>query len=439
MPAEQRVRDDPALLTVLVAFLVLRLAAVIGQSAIVYADSGDYEHLDFWGGRRPWATPLLYELVEAHASRVFVQALLSAVAFGFLAVQAGRLVEHRVARWAVVLGLLGLSLTTSVTNWDATLLSESLALSSGALLLGTFLRFWRVPTLPSAAAVVATWLFWIFTRQAHLILGALTTLAVAGVLVVVSRRDRRVHRALAALVAGLAVVTVLAAWSYQQDTDIAHLNLAEVLGRRVFRDADDVAWLHDHGMPVPDNVVPGEPVEPNVLLEHPAFARWIDEDGMGTYARFLLVHPWFTLTRPLDALVSDRPPFADPQRSDDVLLAMPDDYGVGRAVLPEPVEDLLFKPGAAGTVVFATVVALAATMAVAAAGGADRRWTVPLLTLLLQWPALILVWHTSTVELGRLGLPSAVLLRAALILQLGLLADAWVAPRPAPAAPAPQP
>jgi hypothetical protein len=425
-------RADRTLLSVLLLAGLLRYIAVVGQQAIVYADSIDYERLDFWGGRRPWATPLLYELVEDHSARVLAQATIGALCWSFLAVQASRLVKDRYLRWAVLVAILALSLTTSVTNWDTTILSESLALSFGVLLLGALIRFWRLPTYAGAAAVVGTWLFWIFTRQAHLILGVLATLALAVALGVALRRSRALHRPLAALVAGAAVVTLLAGWSYQQDTDIAHLNLAEVIGRRVFRDADHVGWLHDHGMPIPEGLVPGEGVEPSVLLDDRDFARWVDEDGTLTYARFLLMHPWDTVTDPFEGMVSDRPPWLDLERGDEVILSMPDSYGVGREVIPEVVEDVLFEPGHAGTLVFGVLAVLAATLHRAASRGPDRRWAVPLVALLLQWPALVLVWHTSTVELGRLALPSAVLLRAALLAQAALLVDAWLADRRAP-------
>ena len=39
------------------------LLAVIGRRPYVYVDSIDYETLDFsGGGRRPWVTPLLYDI-----------------------------------------------------------------------------------------------------------------------------------------------------------------------------------------------------------------------------------------------------------------------------------------------------------------------------------------------------------------------------------------
>ena len=47
------------------------------------------------------------------------------------------------------------------------------------------------------------------------------------------------------------------------------------------------------------------------LGRHAEFEPWLRDDGVRTYARFLVTHPWDTLTSPLESFVSDRPPFSD--------------------------------------------------------------------------------------------------------------------------------
>ncbi len=433
-PDWPRVTWGDPLLTVLAVFGLLRVAAVIGQQAIVYADSPGYEVFDLSGrSKRPWGVPLLYNLIEDRALRVTAQAVLGVLGWAYLAVQASRLVEHRTTRWVVLCGILALSLTTSVTNWDATLLSESLAISSSALLLGLLIRFWRGPSHALAGLVVVTWLYWIFTRQAHLILAVFTVIVVAGLLGYQLLRTRVLDRPLGVLLAGAVIVTLLGVVYYSRNTVIMHENLAEVIGRRIFTYADDVEWLHDHGMPIPSDAVPGEPREPSQLLEHPDYEHWVNTEGVRTYAWFLLAHPWDTLTRPLESFVTDRPPWLDLERGDNAMLASPDAYGVAREVIPEPVEQLLFDPGHAGTVVFAVFLALTASWYRWRVHGPDRRWLLPLLALLPLTLSLMVVWHTVTVENGRLALPGAVLVRVVLIVQLGLLAEAWLADRRRPA------
>jgi hypothetical protein len=411
---------------VLGAAAVLHVIAVVGQHPFVYTDSIDYETLDFTGGaRRPWVTPLLYWVTDDQSLRIVLQAAIGIVCWTVLGLRASSFAQARVARWTILLAVLGLSLTTTVTSWDTAMLSESLALSLTALLLAALLRFAQDPSHRSAAFVLAAWLLWIFTRQNHLVLGGLVTVAVAAVLLVRWRRERTLHAPSLVLVGGLAALSALAVVSYAQNTEIVHYNLAQIIGNRVFPDPETSAWFTDEGMPVPRDHPLGLAVTPQALLEDRAFEDWIEEDGVGVYARYLLQHPWYSVTGPFESFFSDRPPFGDLARVDEVMLASPDSYGVGRQVLPGPVEDALFEPGQAGLVVFALVVTIVLTALRWRRVGPDGRWLVPLVALGLQWPALTAVWHASTAELGRLALPSALVVRVALVVQLGLLLDAW--------------
>lgn len=414
----------------------LRLAAVVGQRAFIYFDSIDYETLDFSGGsRRPWVTPLLYSITDDASWRILLQALLGIVCWSVLAVQAGALAKDGRVQAGLVAAVLGLSLTTTVTNWDTAMLSESLALSLTALLLGSLLHLARVRSRAAVGFVLGAWLLWIFCRQSHLVLAGLGIVAVLVVLGVGWVRQRRVDRLLAALGGGLLVLTSLAALSYGQNTEIVQFNLAQVLGNRVFTDPSKLAWFVDHGMPQPDGTAPGAAVGVEQLLADRAFERWIETDARATYARYLLADPWNTVTAPLDSLMSSPAPFGDPERQDEALLGGPEPYGVSREVIPGAIEDLLFDPGRAGAVVFALVVVLALTGRRWSSRGPDGRWSVPLILLVLQWPALTAVWHASTAELGRLALPSVVVIRVALLVQIALLVDAWLADRRAGATP----
>ena len=422
-------RGDRAVSAAIVAATILRLVAVVGQRAIVYSDSVDYEHIDWWGGRRPWVTPVLYELVESHGARVLLQGAIGAACWAYLAVQAIELVEDRVARWVVLLGVLGLSLTTTVTSWDTTMLSESLALSLAALLTGALLRLWREPTVRRALWLVGAWALWLFTRQAHLVLSVLAVATLLVAVLVAARGRSATVRPWGVALAGVSVLTLVAGLSFREDTDIAHENLTYLVSQRIYRDAGDVGWFIERGMPVPDGAVPGRPASLDALRRDRDFQRWLHDDGIQDYARFLLAHPWESLVRPLEGMVSDRAAFGDLDRPDDVLLAMPDSYGFPREVLPGPVEGLLFEPGQSGGVLLGLAVALGATACRLLAGGRDRRWTLPLVLLVLQLPALVAVWHASATELGRLGLPSALLVRLALVLQLAVLLDVWLGER----------
>jgi hypothetical protein len=441
-PAEADAGGDSEslLLWVLAGSVVLRVLAVVAQHAFVYTDSVDYETLDFSGrARRPWVTPLLYHLIHEPAARILLQGVIGGLCWAFLAIQAGQLVHDRRVRWVVLVSVLALSLTTTVTNWDTAMLSESLALSFTALLLGTLLRFAQSPDMRAVWPVLVAWALWIWTRQNNLVLALLGTAAVALLLGWRAARGAPLQGAPVALLVGLAAITALAAFTYSRNTEIVHYNLAQIIGNRVLPDESRTSWFVDHGMPIADGVVVGQPRTPQDLLADRRFRRWIDRDGVGVYARYLASDPWRTITEPLDSFVSDRAPFGDLTRTDEVMLAGPDSYGVAREVLPSVVEDALFEPGQAGAVVLGLALVLTATAWSRRRHGPDPRWTLPLVVLVLQWPALLVAWQASTAELGRLALTSALLVRLALLLQAGLLVDASLARRAAPAEAGPLP
>jgi hypothetical protein len=421
---------DPVVAWTIVIAAVLRVLSVVGLRSYRYVDSIDYETLDFTGGsRRPWVTPLLYWLVGDDPARIFAHAVLGALCWSLLAAEVALHVEHRWTRRAAVGAVALLGASTAITNWDTTILSESLAISATALAAAAYLRFGRVRTLSAALGAVGATLLWVFTRQNHLVLLGLVVGAVLVVVAVARWRTHRWDRPLLVLGGGLVLVAVLAGASYGQNTEIREFNLAMVIGQRVITDPERLAWFEDAGMPLPDAAVPGQLIFPEPLLEDAEFRAWVKEEGSGTYARFLLTHPWFALTEPLDDFVADQESWLDEPRGDDVMLATPDPYGSTRQLVPEQLERLVFDPGNSGTIVVALAAVLAATIHRWRRSGWDRRWLVPLAMIGLQWPALTVVWHASTAELGRLALVSALLLRIGMIVQAALVADGWFGDR----------
>jgi hypothetical protein len=421
---------DPVVAWTIVIAAVLRVLSVVGLRSYRYVDSIDYETLDFTGGsRRPWVTPLLYQLVGDDPTRIFAQAVLGAVCWSLLAAEVALHVDHRWTRRAAVGAVALLGASTAVTNWDTTILSESLAISATALAAAAYLRFGRVRSLPAALGAVGATVLWVFTRQNHLVLLGLVVAAVLVVVAVARWRTHRWDRPLLVLGGGLVLVAVVSGASYGQNTEIREFNLAMVIGQRVITDPERLAWFEDAGMPLPAAAVPGQLIFPEPLLEDAEFRAWVQEDGNGTYARFLLTHPWFALTEPLDDLVADQESWLDEPRGDDVMLATPDPYGSTRQLVPEQLERLVFDPGNSGTIVVALAAVVVATVHRWRRAGWDRRWVVPLAMIGLQWPALTVVWHASTAELGRLALVSALLLRIGMIVQAALVADGWFGDR----------
>lgn len=411
----------PALIALLLA---ARLVAVAGLRAYVYVDSGEYATLDFSGRwRRPWATPLLYAVVGRETRyEVWIQAAVGAVCWSLLGLAVAAWFRDRTVRIAVVAAVCLLGLTTSITNWDTAVLSESLALSLTVLVIAGWLALARRPSVGAAVLLGLATLPWLFVRQSLLPTAAMVVVAVA-ISAVVTWRKGGSWRVLAGLAAALVVLTGVAAASYGRNQEIVTTNLTVIVANRVVPSPDRLAWFVAEGMPVPTD---GN-WDPNAMEKDPAFGPWVREEGRATYAKFLLTHPWYTLTAPMPDMVSVRRSYGDPVEPKVTMLSPADGYGTARPVIPEQVEQLVFEPGATGTILTALVLVLG--WAALRWRWADRRWAVPLGVIVISLASLVVGWHGATPELPRLAIVSAVALRIGLIVLAGFLAEAELAGR----------
>lgn len=411
--------------------LLLRVLAVAGMRLYLYFDSAEYDRLDFSGTwRRPWATPYLYWLIPGSNRWIVIgQAVLGAVCWCVLALSAAAWFRARWLQATVAVVLAGLACTTIVTNWDAAKLSESLGLSLTVLVIAAWLNLARRTEVLTAVFVALATFPWLFVRQsliptAWLVVGAGVVVA----LVVWRRAGRDPHpdrRRFAARVLGglclvLAVLVGLASASYSRNQEIVHENLLVIVSNRVATDPGRLAWFTDHGMPVPST----GSLDPDSLRSDPAFSDWVAHDGRGTYLRYLLTHPWYTATEPLDDFAGVRQSSADEQKPSTAMLAPPDSYATSRPVLPSIVEQVLFDPGDTGTAIAGLVVVLGWTLIARRRRGAA--WTIPLLLVALSISSLYTGWHGATPELGRLALVGAIGLRIGLLLQLAFLVEGEV-------------
>jgi len=424
------VLGDRRLAAVLLAGAALRFLAVAGVTPTVYVDSIEYRDPAFLGGhRRPWTVPLLYELVGDRALRVAAHAALGAAAWAFLAIAVAESVRRPALRVAAAAAVVATGLTTAVVNYDTTITSETVAVSLTAALLAAWVRFANAPTAGRAATVVAIAVPFAFTRNDHpLLVSAMAVLAVAAWLV----SGRR--RAWALLAAGLVVTAVWSVGAWRRNTEIERFNLALVVANRIVPVPSYLDWFEDRGMPRPDDL--GRRADGDVVLSYAEDEDWDDwagDEGRATYARFLLTHPGHLLLEPFPDLFGLRSTSLEAQQVAPALLSPGDRYGRVHPVLPDPVEAVLFGPGNAGSVVLAAGVLAAAGWVGAERLGRPRRRaavealgparTVAVVALVLAAGHLLLVWHASPNELGRLAIAPATTTHAALLVLGAVTAD----------------
>lgn len=210
-----RLRYPASVLTGLLAvFVFARIAGWLGGRVFVAYDSFSYRidpALDRGSvvsltGHAPrlWGVPLFYALFPSDGSRVFAQWAIGTLAWAILGWAVWTCLRHPTAKIVGASGVLLLGLLGPVTNWDFAILSESLSISLGVLVLALVLRWLSSGSRLALGGLTAVAVWWIFTRpETRLMVGLLfVVVAVYAVRV----RPRRTVAAASAAVLLLAMV-----------------------------------------------------------------------------------------------------------------------------------------------------------------------------------------------------------------------------------------
>lgn len=429
VPTECRVRHwardvhlDWPTLGLALAFVVLRLAATANQPIAVFNDTASYFDFRVWGGVRFPVVTALYALVGDHRALVSIQAVAGAVAWVTAAIVAASVLERRGPRYAFVGALFALGLTQPVIRVDNALLSESVAISLTVVLVACVLRFACRPTRATALATFGVAALWALTRQSNALM--LGVAAVACAVLGAGRTDRRLAWGLAG---GLVCVVALGGLLAMSTTQIQEYNTAQILVRRVLQDEARSRWFLDHGMPGNGRALLVPPYEnrfgdPAVeLQENARFGPWLRSDAAPAYLRYLATHPGFTLTTPF---------------SDDGALGAfavgTDDYGSGRAVVPDAVETVAWPVGGGTQTALGALAAgilLAGALAAARSPSRRRAFAGAGGVVVVAVATVVVVTHTAGWEYERLLVPTAVATRMALLwLLAALVGDVSVVP-----------
>lgn len=408
-------RRSAAVVAAVVATLVLGVAAFAGfvlrqalaGPPLLWNDSRSYQAVAaeplwstaFWAGHRPPLVPLVMRLVGASTGFVVAQAVVFVLAWSVLAWTVGTLVPTGWRRAGAVLVVLAFASAAPVDLWNRSVLSESLAMSTLALVVAAMLRVAQEVTWPRVAVAVAAAVAFAAVRDAQIGTVLALTAAVGAVAVVRARRGRPDGARLAALAVVLVGVVAVTGWGAAAGHR-AEESVADVFYVRVFPYPDRVAWFAAHGMPQSSGVdalaqaIPAPPAGAAKVVgigpHDPAFAaldRWMATRAAPVYAEWLLTHPAYLVTEPLV-----RPERTFNAAGGDLLF-----YGPTRHPDTSPLGRVLW-PGAGWLIVLAGVAGLLAIR--------TRRW---------QWPtwraaagvavigglAMVAAWHGDGQEVTR--------------------------------------
>jgi hypothetical protein len=167
---------DGLLAGIFVVYLVLRVVLVLGGQVFTSFDSAAYAYRDdparnhgpllsFLGhAPRPWGLPLFYAMVGSDHARAVGQWAVGTVAWALFAWELSRHLRTRTARAIGVAGVLGLACLNTVASWDFAILSESMSISLGVVVLALALRWARTGSNVALGLMTAFGVWWTFIR-----------------------------------------------------------------------------------------------------------------------------------------------------------------------------------------------------------------------------------------------------------------------------------
>jgi hypothetical protein len=223
----------------LAAYVAARIGILRSANIVLWFDAFSYAyrndphwdrgHLVSFTGHAPrlWGTPLFYAMFSSDQPRLRAQWLITTIAWALLAWAVWKCLRSIPVRALASAAILAFALLTPVSAWDFTILSESLSISLGVIVVACFLLWARSGSRVALVGMTAAGFYWTFVRP-ELRLFVVILLAVL-LFYVWRRRDLRrwALGAVAVLVAGVAwcsAITPTMTASFGPKYTITHLS-----------------------------------------------------------------------------------------------------------------------------------------------------------------------------------------------------------------------
>ena len=351
--------------------------------------------LDFFGAIRPFMAPLVFKIAALNPAWIgWLQACISIFCWGFLIYQATTFIKKPNLRIAGLVWLLLFTMVYNISGWDVQLLSESLALSFQALLLGT--GFWLLRGWAWHKVVVAglAAFFWSNTRDVNPWMLASYTGVILLVGILLKPYRRFIYLSII-----LGVVFLFSQWSVNYTHRWIYPYVLNVMPQRVLTNKSAIDFFGACGMPLTNN--------------KDAYKAWLYSRGKYCFVRWLVANPEWALTAPLtrwNAMLG-----FDPIEQYNYF---PKEFPT---LLPKPIEGALY-PARYGFL-FWWIGGVALGLMAGSRLIKEPACILTIISFLLVYPFILLSWHTDTLEVGRHTLQTQCLMFFCLWLMLLFLLD----------------
>jgi hypothetical protein len=302
-----------------VMVLALPVAKVLGLATVnpsIYFDTKTYRSLGTWldfsltsldgANLRPWGVTIWLALWPGDRGIMIGQALLSAVAWGALALVVSAGIRHATVRRLTAAALVLIPCTAQIGNWDSVILGDSTSMSTGILALAALVWFTRESTWGRAATFGAAALWFTMSRPNVFVILLCWAL---GLLVIAVLRWRLVVvwavAALLVLFSGYSYAYNMrsdAAWTAKLGYSRTTVSYAYPVGPYNPVAPQIVADLRKSDaprcmIPKPGAIVPGGSTTwvSRTVATCPEMNTWATENWQRWYISWLLTHPKSTI------------------------------------------------------------------------------------------------------------------------------------------------
>ena len=256
---------------------------------------------------RPWGATIWLALWPGDHAIMIANALLSAVAWGALALVVAAGIRHATVRRLTAAALVLIPCTAQISNWDSVMQGESVSMSTGILALAALVWFTREPTWGRAATFGAAALWFTMTRPNVFVI--LMAWALGLLVIAVLRRRLVVVWAVAALLvvfSGYSYVYNMrsdAAWTARHGFSRSTVGYAYPISAFNPVASQIVADLRKSDAPpcmIPEGKRLNAPLGPyqwvsETVPKCPAMNTWATKNWQSWYIGWLLTHPKSTI------------------------------------------------------------------------------------------------------------------------------------------------